>query len=222
MKSAIPPGLPRSPTGFKANQEVSDGVFDSVNLQRGSDQKTHGGKSIVEETEVTNQSERVVLGDRVTETDYTEENQEGKRRSESLTKGSGTGSGNSLWVEVAKEKKVLKKYELDIIDQEGEKTMEIPDDIINRANHLWDDYLIGKFLDTAPHIARVHAIVNKIWNLGDKSTQVEVDGVDETTMKFKVSNPVMRARILKRGMRNIGNIPLIVTKWTPNELKERP
>lgn len=142
------------------------------------------------------------------------------QRSENITRGS--GSGDSSWVEVAQEKKVLKKYNLEIVDQEGEKTVEIPDDIINKANHLWDDYLIGKFLDTAPHIARVHAIVNKIWNLGDKSTKIEVHGVDETTMKFKVSNPVMRARILKRGMWNIGNIPLIMTKWTPNELKEKP
>lgn len=32
----------------------------------------------------------------------------------------------------------------------------------------------------------------------------------------------MRARILKRGMWNIGNVPLVVTKWTPDELKEKP
>lgn len=41
-------------------------------------------------------------------------------------------------------------------------------------------------------------------------------------MKFKVSSPAMRARILRRGMWNIGNIPLVVTKWTPDELREKP
>ena len=40
-------------------------------------------------------------------------------------------------------------------------------------------------------------------------------------MKFKVSNPAVRARILRGGMWNIGNIPLVVTKWTPDELKEK-
>ena len=124
-------------------------------------------------------------------------------------------------MEVAQEKKVLKRYELDITKQEGQKVVEIPDEILNNANHLWEDYLIGKFLDTAPHIVCVHAIVNKIWQ-GGKSQQIDVQEVDATTMKFKVSNSLMRARILRRGMWNIGNIPLIVTKWTPDELKEKP
>ena len=130
-------------------------------------------------------------------------------------------SKGSSWAEIAQDKKVLKRYELDITEQEGQKVVEIPDEILNNANHLWEDYLIGKFLDTAPHIARVHAIVNKIWQ-GGKSQQIEVHEVDATTMKFRVSDPLMRARILRRGMWNIGNIPLIVTKWTPDELKEKP
>lgn len=32
----------------------------------------------------------------------------------------------------------------------------------------------------------------------------------------------MRAQILRRGMWNIGNVPLVVTKWMPDELKEKP
>lgn len=84
------------------------------------------------------------------------------------------------------------------------------------------DYLIGKFLDTAPHIAKIHATVNKIWNQGDKKMLIDVHVVDETTMKFKVLNPGMRAQILKRGMWSIGNVPMVVTKWIPDEMKEKP
>lgn len=51
---------------------------------------------------------------------------------------------------------------------------------------------------------------------------MEVYEVDPTTMKFRVSDAAMRARILKRGMWNIGNIPLVVAKWTPKELEEKP
>lgn len=40
---------------------------------------------------------------------------------------------------------------------------------------------------------------NKIWNQGDKSSQIDVHIVDDTTMKFKVLNPMMRARILREG-----------------------
>lgn len=66
------------------------------------------------------------------------------------------------------------------------------------------------------------SIVNKIWSQGESTQRAEVYEVDSTTMKFRVSNPMMRARILRRGMWNIRNIPLVVTKWTPDELKEKP
>ena len=128
----------------------------------------------------------------------------------------------SSWVDAAKEKKVLRKYELDITSQEGHLSVEIPDEVVVNANPLWEDFLIGKFLDTAPHNARIHAIVNKIWREGGKGQPVEVHEVDATTKKFRVPDPAMRTRILRRGMWNIGNIPLVVTKWTPDELKEKP
>lgn len=123
------------------------------------------------------------------------------------------------WADVAKEKKVMKKYELEIMNLEGKSVVEIPDEVVKNANHLWDDFLIGRFLDTAPHIARVHSIVNKIWSQGEK---IEVYEVDTTTMKFRVSDSNMRARILRRGMWNIGNVPLVVTQWIPEELEEKP
>lgn len=66
----------------------------------------------------------------------------------------------SSWVDVAKEKKVLRKYDLDITNQEGHLNVEIPDEVVVNVNSLWEDFLIGKFLE--PHIARVHAVVNKI------------------------------------------------------------
>lgn len=105
---------------------------------------------------------------------------------------------------------------------EGQFNVEVPDEVVVNANTLWEDFLIGKFLDTTSHLARIHAVVNKIWREGGKGQQVEVFAVDSTTMKFRVSDPSMRARIVRRGMWNIGNIPLVVTKWTPEELKEKP
>ena len=135
--------------------------------------------------------------------------------------GSTTSKGMS-WVTAAQEKKILRKYDLAITESEGQQTVEIPDEVINNANPLWEDYLIGKFLDTAPHIARIHAVVNKIWSYGDKKQVIDVQEVDVTTMTFRITNANVRARVLRRGMWNIGNIPLVVTKWTPYELKEKP
>lgn len=126
------------------------------------------------------------------------------------------------WVDVAHEKKMLRKYNLEITELDGHSNVEIPDEVVVNANPLWEDFLIGKFLDTAPHIARIHAVVNKIWREGGKGQLVEVHEVDSTMMKFRVLDPAMRMRILRRGMWNIGNIPLVVTKWTPDELTEKP
>lgn len=110
---------------------------------------------------------------------------------------------------------------IDTIEKDCQTVVEIPDAVIENANPLWEDFLIGKFLDLAPHIAKVHAIVNKIWTQGESSQRIEVFEVDSTTMKFRISNSMLRARILRRGMWNIANIPLVVTKWTPDELKEK-
>lgn len=202
MDMADPPGLPDSPTGEKEdrderNPNMNHGeAIDTKDLEK---QKRSEEKSEVEENGSVMDQGRVV---------------DGEIRSEVPAKGS--------WVEVAKEKRVLKKYEIDINEKEGQKVVEIPDGVLENANHLWEDFLIGKFLDTAPHIARVHAVVNKIWTQGEGPQRVEVHVVDSTTMKFKVTNPMMRARILRRGMWNIGNVPLVVTKWTPEELEEKP
>ena len=126
------------------------------------------------------------------------------------------------YAETAQEKKVMRKYSLDITDSEGQLNVEVPDEVVVNAEPLWEDFLIWKFLDTAPHIAQIHAVVNKIRRDGGKGKPVEVYEVDSTTMKFKVSDDQIRARILRRGMWSIGNIPLVVTKWSPNELEEKP
>lgn len=58
-------------------------------------------------------------------------------------------------------------------------------------------------------------MVNKIWTLGDKSIKVDVFAVNDTTVKFKVPDGVIRARVRRRGMWNIKNIHMIVSKWSP-------
>ena len=55
----------------------------------------------------------------------------------------------------------------------------------------------------------------------DESTKVEVFEVNATTMRFRVSNPKSREKILRRGMWNIVGVPMVVTKWTPRSEEER-
>lgn len=88
------------------------------------------------------------------------------------------------WVDVAQETKVLKKYNLNITDLEGKLNVEIPNEVVINTNPLWGYFHIGKFLDTTRHIARIHAVMNKICRDGGKGQVVKVYEVNSKTMKF--------------------------------------
>jgi len=99
----------------------------------------------------------------------------------------------------------------------------VPKEVFAGAKPLWEDFLIGKFLNTkAPHVGKVHMIVNKIWRLGDKSSLIDVFEIDETTIKFRIRNAAMRQRVLNKGMWNIMDIPMIISKWTPYPEEVQP
>lgn len=124
------------------------------------------------------------------------------------------------WVSVAQDKKALKKYDVEIVTKEGRQTVVIPDEVISDSTPLWEDFVIGKFLDLAPHVAKVHMVLNKIWRYGDLEAKIEVYEVNETTMRFKISDKKAREKVLRRGMWNIVGVPMVVTKWTPRAEEE--
>lgn len=109
----------------------------------------------------------------------------------------------------------LSKFNYEISEKDGKATVAVPDEVLEDATPLWEDFLIGRFASAAPHVAKIHVIVNKIWNLGDKSIRVDVFSVNETTVKFRIRNASARLRALRRGMWNICEIPMVVSKWTP-------
>ncbi|KAF8106337.1 hypothetical protein N665_0143s0008 [Sinapis alba] len=104
--------------------------------------------------------------------------------------------GKKTWVSMVKDKKVLKKYEVDESVTDGKHLVEVPSEIIEQANLLWEDFVIAKFLETTPHIAKVHVILNKIWAFGDKTQKLDV---------------------YEAGMWNIEGVPMVVSKWSPEE-----
>lgn len=121
----------------------------------------------------------------------------------------------SSWIRAVQNKLELKNHVIEVEVVNGSSTVEIPDDLIQNSVPLWDDFLEGKFLAPAPHVAKIHVIVNKIWPLGDKSIRIDVFSVSETTVKFRIKNAQTRGRVLRRGMWNIADIPMIVSKWSP-------
>lgn len=125
------------------------------------------------------------------------------------------------WVSIAQDKKCLRKYDVKVAEKDGLLSIQIPDEVVTSSTPLWEDFLVGKFLDVSPHVAKVHMVLNKIWKYGDVSAKVEVFEVNATTMRFRVSNPKAREKILKRGMWNIVGVPMVVSKWTPQTEEEK-
>lgn len=120
------------------------------------------------------------------------------------------------WVSVVeKGQSGLKKYDVEVSVRDGVQSVDVPEEVFIDSAPLWEDFLIGKFLDKAPHIAKIHAIVNKIWTEGDKSQMVEVFPINATTMKFRICNPSVRGRVLRRGMWNLAEVPVVMSKWSP-------
>lgn len=132
--------------------------------------------------------------------------------------GKGIVKESKSWVSVVEDKKV-KKYEVKVSTKDGKHS--IPEEILSDSTPLWDDFLVGKFLDLAPHMAKVHMVVNKIWSYGELDSKVDVYDVNATTMRFRISNPKAREKVLKRGMWNIVGVPMVVTKWTPKSEEEK-
>ncbi|KAF8099069.1 hypothetical protein N665_0252s0008 [Sinapis alba] len=104
---------------------------------------------------------------------------------------------NKSWVSAAQDKKSLKKYEAEVSTKGGKHMVAIPDEVLTDSTPLWDDFVVGKFMDLAPHMAKVHKVVKKIWSYGELASKVDM-----------VSNPKAREKILKRGMWNITEVPM--------------
>lgn len=118
------------------------------------------------------------------------------------------------WAAVAS-RPSLSQFNYEISMVEGRTVVQVPPEILEDAPPLWEDFLVGRFASSAPHVAKIHVIVNKIWTLGDRSIKIDVFSINETSVKFRICNASVRQHVLRRGMWNICEIPMIVSKWTP-------
>lgn len=114
---------------------------------------------------------------------------------------------------VAQTKETLSKHQLEISMVDGHPIAQIPDDIFEDSAPLWEDFLIGKFVATsAPHVEKIHVIVNKIWTHGDKNLKIDVLEVNQNMVKFRTKEKATRERILRHGMWNIADVSMVIYK----------
>lgn len=104
------------------------------------------------------------------------------------------------YVKAVQQKQVLENHDVKVEVIDGTAMVEIPDDLLVDTVPLWEDFLEGKFLEPAPHVAKIHIIVNKIWPLGNKNIKIDVFAVNEKTVKFRICDQQTRSRILRRGV----------------------
>ena len=57
------------------------------------------------------------------------------------------------WASIAQDKRILKKYEVAISNKDGVRSVEIPNDVLSSSTPVWEDFIVGKFLDISPHVA---------------------------------------------------------------------
>lgn len=105
----------------------------------------------------------------------------------------------SSWAAATQEKKVMKKFDFEISYLEGKKSVTVPTDVVEKANLLWDDFVIAKFLEKAPHAEKVHVIVNKIWSFGDVNQRLDVFEIVEHTMRIRIPKAAVREKVIRRG-----------------------
>ena len=78
------------------------------------------------------------------------------------------------WVRAAT-KHLFTKQEVVVSKVDGKQGVVVPKEIFADAKPVWEDFLVGKFLNaSAPHIEKIHMIVNKIWRLGDTTSLIDV------------------------------------------------
>jgi len=121
---------------------------------------------------------------------------------------------HSSWVSMVKNEKELEKVELVVEEVDGIPTARIPNNVFEEAHPLWENFLVGRFLAKAPFVGGIHALVNKIWTLGDRVVKIDVYVVDKTTVRFRINDERTRSRVLRRGMWNLCGVPVVLTKWS--------
>lgn len=65
------------------------------------------------------------------------------------------------WASVVQNRPSLTKHELQVTVVDGSEMVVVPDDVLGDTP-LWEDFLVGRFLSTAPHVAKIHVILNQI------------------------------------------------------------
>lgn len=125
-----------------------------------------------------------------------------------------TSSQKELWVAVVKDVS-SPVAQFDPLPEvvNGVARITIPEELSVDAVPLWKSFVVGHFMGDVPHVGTIHATVNRIWTILDKSSRIDVQVLNKTTVLFRIPNSRIRDRVLNRKYWHIADIPLVVSEW---------
>ncbi|KAF8050691.1 hypothetical protein N665_1903s0001 [Sinapis alba] len=110
----------------------------------------------------------------------------------------------------------------EFIVKDGVAEVAIPVELFEDVEPLWKSFVVGYFMNDAPHIGYIHAMVNIIWNSPGKKTKIDVQFIGKTTVLFQIDDAATRNRILNRKFWHISEVPLMLGVWTPETARSPP
>ena len=110
----------------------------------------------------------------------------------------------------------------DFIVKDGVAEVAIPEAVFADVVPLWKCFVVGYFMNEAPHIGSIHATVNRIWNPPGKRIKVDVQFIGKTTVLFRIEDEEVRKRVLKKKFWHISEVPLVLGEWTPETARSPP
>ncbi|KAJ4875984.1 DUF4283 domain-containing protein [Raphanus sativus] len=110
----------------------------------------------------------------------------------------------------------------DFVVKDGVAEVAIPEEVFTDVVPLWKCFMVGYFMNDAPHIGSIHATVNRIWNSPGKKVKIDVQFIGKSTVLFRIEDAAIRNRILNRKFWHISDVPLMLGEWTPETARSPP
>ena len=102
----------------------------------------------------------------------------------------------------------------------GVADIEIPKEIFEDVEPLWNNFVVGYFMGDSPFIGSIHSTVNRIWST--LKSKIDVQFSSKQTVLFRIEDEQMRKRVLRRKYWHIADVPLVVGEWNPETAQNPP
>ncbi|KAL0802596.1 hypothetical protein Bca101_057772 [Brassica carinata] len=105
---------------------------------------------------------------------------------------------------------------------DGVAEIEIPEELFEDVEPLCNCFMVGYFMNDAPHIGSILSTVNKIWASQGRTSKIDVQFIGKKTVLFLIEDEGVRNRVMRRKFWDIADVPLVVYEWNPETAQAPP